>query len=183
MDKPLRAIPAMIGLGILLAVAHNLVKSDPLPWKTQARAAVDLEELIPGEADGGDSTGSAPDPARGIPESEFPITITLDLAKKLFDTGEVVFYDAREEDEYAEGHIAGAVLAPYDEVGGDVEWLEKAAAAPVPIVIYCGGGDCELSLNLGFAISQAGHRRVLVFEEGYGAWQEAGYPTGHAEAP
>ena len=51
------------------------------------------------------------------------------------------------------------------------------------LLVYCGGGDCELSLDLGFALSQAGHRRVLIFEEGYTAWEEAGYPTRTGDAP
>jgi len=172
LDRPSRTVPALLGLGIVLGFAYNAVGPDPVPWIATAKAVVHLEDAAP-----------APGDTLGLPESEFPITVSLEKTKELFDSGRIRILDARDPEEYAEGHIAGAECAPYDEVSGDDAKLQGFAEDPRPIVVYCDGGGCELSIDLGFAISQAGHRRVLVFEEGYPVWAEAGYPTHTGDQP
>lgn len=179
-DRPLRVVPVMILAGVILGVAHNLVSGNPVPWKAEPKTAVALDEMDPGNA-GEDGEAAEPRRLGGIPESEFPVTVDLARAKQLHDGGVAIFLDARDLEEYAEAHIEGALYASYDEFGGDPDWLDEMAVAPKVLVIYCGGGECELSLNLGFALTQAGHRHVVVFEEGIGAWEEAGYPTATGE--
>jgi rhodanese-related sulfurtransferase len=118
-----------------------------------------------------------------IPESEYPVEVHTAKAKSLYDRGGLLVLDARDASEYADGHIKGAVEANADEVVGDLAWMEKTAADPRPILVYCDGGDCELSMDLGFAIAQAGHRRVLVYKDGYPAWKDAGYPVDTGDTP
>jgi len=174
-------VPLILVLGTALGLAYNAADSRPIPWIAQPRTAVSLDSL-----EAADAESSAPETAAdflGIPESEFPIAVSLEKAKELYDSGRVIILDAREEHEYAEGHIKDAVVADYDVVGADLEWLDAMAAEPTVILVYCGGGDCELSMNLGFAISQSGHRHVVVFEDGYTAWKSAGYPTRMGDRP
>lgn len=118
-----------------------------------------------------------------IPESEYPIEIHLEKAKEFYDRGGLLVLDARDLSEYEEGHITGAQSAPTDQMMADLDWMEATAKDPRPIMVYCSGGDCELSMTLGFEIAHTGHRRVLVFEDGYPAWQEAGYPTSTGDKP
>jgi rhodanese-related sulfurtransferase len=118
-----------------------------------------------------------------IPESEFPREISLAQAKAFYDRGGLMVLDSREAEDYAMGHIKDAVHAPHDERVGDVEWLDSMAAKPEPFLIYCDGGTCELSLNLGFAICESGHRKVLILKDGYPAWEDAGYPTSTGNLP
>jgi rhodanese-related sulfurtransferase len=124
-----------------------------------------------------------PDLYADIPESQFPIEIGLAKVKEFYDRRGLLILDAREPDEFAEGHLQGAMSAPADAMMGDVDWLDATAKDPRPIMIYCDGGDCELSLNLGFELTQSGHRKVLVFTDGFLAWKEAGYPTETGETP
>jgi len=44
--------------------------------------------------------------------------------------------DVRTAEEYAEGHIPGAILIPYDEIGARFSEPDKAR----PIVVYCHSG-------------------------------------------
>lgn len=120
---------------------------------------------------------------KDIPESEYPIEIHLAKAKDFYDRGGLLVLDARDLSEYEEGHIKGAVDAPTDEKIADLDWMEATAKDPRPIMVYCSGGDCELSMTLGFEIAHTGHRRVLVFEDGYPAWKDAGYPTATGDTP
>jgi len=197
---------AILVLGVILGLGYNLFNPNKLDWVTKKRGGISLDQAAeagtpkpvprpePGEAADppGDEPADPPQAEAGaqetapgtpeelyadIPTSEFPIEITLAEGKAFWDRGGLLVLDAREADEYGEGHIRGAELAPMDQVVGDLEWLDRMAAEPRPIMVYCGGGDCELSLDLAFAINESGHRRVLVLTDGYPAWEEAGYPV------
>ena len=65
--------------------------------------------------------------------------ITAEEAKKIMDSGEEhIILDTREQDEFDEGHIPGAILIPYTEI-------ENKAEAMLPdkdklILVYCRSG-------------------------------------------
>lgn len=67
------------------------------------------------------------------------VSISADEAKSLIDSESgFIILDARTLDEYAEGHISGAVVIPYDEVA-------NCAASELPdktqlILVYCRSG-------------------------------------------
>jgi len=161
-SEPSRSIP----------VESNPVQSNPAPS---------------GRGENQRMTPATPDPPKDlyadIPESEFPIEVSTAQAKDLYDRGGLLILDARELEEYAGGHIKGAQAAPSDEMVGNIDWLDRTSGDPRPILVYCDGGDCELSLNLGFELSQSGHRKVLVYKDGYEAWSEAGHPVSTGETP
>ena len=46
-----------------------------------------------------------------------------------------------------------------------------------PIVAYCDGKDCDLSIHLGDKIFNMGYKQVYIFFGGWIDWQMAGYPT------
>ncbi len=113
-----------------------------------------------------------------IPDLDRVLQIQLPAVKKFFDARAALFVDARETDEFAAGHIPGALSLPYGDAISDPSRLDQVDARGRPIIIYCGGGTCEASLNLGSAlISQAGKRKVLVFMGGWPDWEGAGYPV------
>ena len=65
--------------------------------------------------------------------------ITAEEAKKIMDSGEEhIILDTREQDEFDEGHIPGAILIPYTEI-------ENKAEKMLPdkdklILVYCRSG-------------------------------------------
>ena len=65
--------------------------------------------------------------------------ITAEEAKKIMDSGEEhIILDTREQDEFDEGHIPGAILIPYTEI-------ENKAIELIPdkdklILVYCRSG-------------------------------------------
>ncbi len=65
--------------------------------------------------------------------------ITPEEAKKIMDSGEEhIILDTREQDEFDEGHIPGAILIPYTEI-------ENKAIEMIPdkdklILVYCRSG-------------------------------------------
>jgi len=112
-----------------------------------------------------------------VPELDTPIEVKIADVKRFYDAGAAVFLDAREAAEYAEGHIAGALSVPFDDVVAKPELITPFQHAGKPIICYCSGGDCELSKDLAKNLLAAGIRRVLVFTDGFPAWKSAGYPV------
>ena len=119
-----------------------------------------------------------------VPDLDQAIEVKLANVKKFFDAGAAVFVDAREAPEYAEGHIAGALSVPFDDAVAKPALLEPFKKMGKPLILYCSGGDCELSKDLARNMLADGIRKVLVFTDGMPAWKAAGYPveTGAAKA-
>jgi len=111
-----------------------------------------------------------------VPDLDQPIEVKLANVKKFFDAGAALFVDAREAPEYAEGHIAGALSVPFDDAVKNPALLEPFKRAGKPLILYCSGGDCELSKDLAKNMLADGIRKVLVFTDGLPAWKAAGYP-------
>jgi len=202
-----QGVIGIVATGCLLGVAQNaLVRygdpKDGLAWrytpptlqslddvvKTQvaappAAAPVSSAPLPPDMNDplqlGGAATAGVPD----VPDVGRPIQIQISKVKAFFDAKAGTIVDARDPAEYAEGHIPGAINMPYDLVVTDPERLEKFDAGGKPIIVYCGGGTCELSMNLGFALVNAGQKKVLVYMGGWPEWSTSGYPIAKGNKP
>ena len=99
-----------------------------------------------------------------------PMLIDLDLAKKLYDRG-VVFVDARDEEEFRESRIVGALNV-------SVVQLTSQVSSNEPVVIYCSGEGCIQSLEMSENLMlDWNFIKVFVFESGWLEWEAAGYPT------
>ena len=65
--------------------------------------------------------------------------ITAEEAKKIMDSGEeCIILDTREQDEFDEGHIPGAILIPYTEIENKAE--EMLPDKDARILVYCRSG-------------------------------------------
>lgn len=82
--------------------------------------------------------------------------------------------DVRSRDTYAEGHIAGAISMPLDELKRRAP--ELAAATTTEYVVYCGNGS-NLGPQAARALTAAGHPATRNLGAGYSAWKAAGQPT------
>jgi hydroxyacylglutathione hydrolase len=79
--------------------------------------------------------------------------------------------DVREPDEYAAGHIDGALHVPLGELAERIERLPEGR----PVVTYCGHGErAATAVSL---LERAGLGPPLNLDGGFGAWEEAGYPV------
>jgi rhodanese-related sulfurtransferase len=101
--------------------------------------------------------------------------ISLENARALF--GQAVFVDARSKEDYAAGHIGGAVSLPLHEF--DAEWANFTSTVPpeLELIVYCSGGDCELSHKLAERLAQANYKSIFVLTAGYDAWKAGNLPV------
>ena len=86
--------------------------------------------------------------------------------------GDVVVLDVRPPDEFAEGHLPGAVNIPPDELEARLAELDPA----LEIVAYCRGPFCVYSVDAVVNLRARGFKARRL-EEGLPEWRAAGLPV------
>lgn len=86
--------------------------------------------------------------------------ISQEEAKEMMDAGDAVVLDVREQSEYDDGHIPGAVLLPVGSID------EDTAAAVIPeksatVLVYCRSGN--RSKTAAAALAELGYTDVCEF--------------------
>lgn len=102
--------------------------------------------------------------------------IALNDAYAVYQRGEVLFFDARSQEDYAAGHIRGAVNLPVHAFIDSLSFLE-GLDSDLLLITYCDGADCNASIDLAADLKMMGFSRVVFFFGGWQEWQAAGYPT------
>jgi molybdopterin/thiamine biosynthesis adenylyltransferase/rhodanese-related sulfurtransferase len=93
--------------------------------------------------------------------------------RELVEAGDVLVVDVREQDEWDEGHIPGAVHIPR----GNLESrIERAAPDPGrPIVLYCSAGN--RSAFAARTLDELGYEDVSSLAGGFTDWKRNGFPV------
>jgi rhodanese-related sulfurtransferase len=99
--------------------------------------------------------------------------IGLDEAKAMLDSGNAVVVDVRQPDEWAAGHVAGAIHIPVDDVLTRIDELP----GDKDLLFICAQGvrsglACEMAAAMSIAPD-----RLYNIEEGTPAWIKKSYPT------
>ena len=84
----------------------------------------------------------------------------------------VTVLDVRPEDDFALGHLPGAVNIPLAELERRIGELPKSQE----VIAYCRGPYCVLSFEAVAALRARGYR-VRRLEDGYPEWKAAGLPV------
>ncbi|MCS7337744.1 MAG: rhodanese-like domain-containing protein [Verrucomicrobiae bacterium] len=116
--------------------------------------------------------------------------IGLDRAKALFAdarraSGLVVFLDARDEKQFAAGHIPGAYLFNHYRAERYLPNVLPVCMNAQQVVIYCYGADCEDSEFAAVLLRNAGvpNEKLFVYTGGYAEWHANGLPIATGPAP
>jgi len=108
-----------------------------------------------------------------------PVNIPVDASKKYFDDG-ALFIDGREPSEFAQGHIKGAINISYKEFKDLPPEKKSEIMKDIPknraIVSYCGGGECEISIDNAYEFAKIGYENVNIYLGGLLEWQSKSYP-------
>lgn len=103
-------------------------------------------------------------------DTEPPVS-ARELAK-LVKEGAVTVVDVRPEQEYAAGHLPGAINVPVESLRRRSGELPRQR----PLVVYCRGPYCVLALDALEYLHQKGFK-VRRLEESVAEWQRAGLPV------
>lgn len=102
--------------------------------------------------------------------------VTSEEAYGMFREKKAVFIDARDQWDFAEGHIPGALNIPeykFEENDPQVTDLVKNSS----YVIYCGDDDCDVSMRLAEKLRNIGFTDLYVYSFGWKNWTEKKYPV------
>jgi rhodanese-related sulfurtransferase len=156
--RPIRDAIGLVLFGILFGIAANLISPRGIPWvgdfsRGAALANRSEEEL-----------------------AELPPVVELADVKAAIASGDslLAVLDARLPEDYAGGHLPGALNLSVDNLDEFYAPLKAKLERTNRIIVYCDGGDCELSHDLAEALKGYGHKRVQLFAGGIAAWTEAG---------
>jgi len=94
--------------------------------------------------------------------------------KKRLDAGEkLILVDTREDSEWTQGHLPGAIHLGKGIIERDIETTIPDHHAP--IVLYCGGGF--RSAIAAESLQKMGYTNVISMDGGWKGWTGAGFPT------
>lgn len=94
--------------------------------------------------------------------------------KRRMDAGEkIVLVDVREESEWAQGHLPGAMHLGKGIIERDIE--QRVPDTNAKIVLYCGGGF--RSALTADNLQKMGYTNVESMDGGWKGWIGAGLPT------
>jgi len=94
-------------------------------------------------------------------------------ARDRIDAGEPVVVDVREQDEWDEGHIAGAVHIPRGHLESRIERLAPDTSRPV--IVYCSAGN--RSAFAAKTLADLGYEDVVSLAGGFTDWKRNGFPV------
>ena len=93
-------------------------------------------------------------------------------ARELIETGDPLILDVREQDEWDEGHIPGAVHIPRGNLESRIE--SAAADRARSIVVYCAAGN--RSAFAAKTLEELGYEDVVSLAGGFTDWKRNGFP-------
>ncbi len=106
------------------------------------------------------------------PESTKVPSISADELHARRESGAApVVIDVRTPNEYASGHIPGAINIPFDQVAQRIAEIET----PQGVALYCMVGPRARKGES--ALLAAGYEKIFHLEGGLAAWQAAGLPV------
>jgi rhodanese-related sulfurtransferase len=94
--------------------------------------------------------------------------------KRRIDAGEnLTLVDVREDNEWAQGHLPGALHLGKGIIERDIE--QRVPQTDAKLVLYCGGGF--RSALVAESLQKMGYTNVESMDGGWKGWRDAGLPT------
>ena len=96
-------------------------------------------------------------------------SVSASYVKKVLDTDKATVVDARPMKRmYAKGHVPGAISIPDSSFAKQTDMLP--ADKKSPLIFYCGGMKCPLSVKSAIKAKDLGYSDVKLFQGGYPEW-------------
>jgi len=99
-------------------------------------------------------------------------SVSAAYVKKVLDAGKATVVDARPmKRKYAKGHVPGAISIPDSSFKKLTHMLPTDKKSP--LIFYCGGMKCPLSVKSAIKAKGLGYSDVKLFQGGYPEWKKA----------
>lgn len=161
----LRQVLTILVLAVILSLGLNLFSPNRIAYIGNYRTlSSGNDPIVPPNATPGD-----------------PPFIAVDVAALEFNFGNAIFVDTREPEDFECGTIPGSINIPFDYLPDDgmAKYLDSALGGvdrDHPIITYCSGEECDLSLHLARNLQALGYSRLSIFFGGSREWKKLGLP-------
>jgi rhodanese-related sulfurtransferase len=114
----------------------------------------------------------------GLSVIETPEVIRL-FREPGYDQEQIVFIDARKEEDYQAGHVPGAYQFDRFQLAKYMPAVYPICQQAQQVVVYCHGGDCEDSIFAAVLLRDAGmaKEKLFVYGGGWTEWETNGVPV------
>ena len=154
----------IFAVGCVLAAIVNAMRLDGLRWDGTGIHALDLER-------------EAEQPIPGVDRIE-----DLSTVLSAFNNGDATFVDARDAEDYARGHVAGAVLLPASELGPRLTERAFSHLPPdLPVIVYGQAPGCPVASRACRFLKEAGFVELRLFVPGWNVLKLSEVPRGSGE--
>ena len=160
LQKTIKEIIILVGISVTLALVVNFLSPKGIAFFGQWDTSKGVITASPNKSE------------EGIPQEINSVA----RAKEIFDSGNVLFVDARSQDDYEDGHIRGAVSFPVGRFDEQIESFLNQHSPEIRIITYCSGRTCEDSHHLARLLADIGFTHVSVFIDGFPGWEAQGFP-------
>jgi rhodanese-related sulfurtransferase len=91
--------------------------------------------------------------------------------------GGAAVVDARFSEDYAAGHIPGAINIPVNQRAAAGRMLARRAGRDAKVILYCQSAGCPFSKQVGRVLWRDGYRNLYVFRGGWDEWEATARPA------
>ena len=167
----------ILALGLGVGWGARALQAPDFTLVTEAAPTADTSEVK------ALAEGAAPSPDAGVADTLKSVSFE-DIFSELLDKENVSFIDARDRGSYLAGRLPGAIHLDAEAVEADRSLVSTAlegVSMSQVLVVYCSGGNCDLSRRLGIILQEGGRGPVLLYEGGYQDWLEFEGPVEEGE--
>ncbi|MBM4325844.1 MAG: rhodanese-like domain-containing protein [Deltaproteobacteria bacterium] len=98
-------------------------------------------------------------------------------ARQSLDDGATIFLDARDEEDFQDSHIKGALSMPSARKEERFPRLEPMLPKEGGIIVYCTNPECHMAEQVAAFLAQLGYENLRIMTSGLEGWTKAGYPV------
>jgi rhodanese-related sulfurtransferase len=109
-------------------------------------------------------------------------SISPDQAYAAFQSQSSLFLDARSPEEYARGHIPGALNLPTKDFDSRFPALADRIESAKSIIVYCRSVECSDAVEVAEKLRELIPNSIGVFDRGWETWRAA-YPSKQGDQP
>lgn len=102
-----------------------------------------------------------------------PVTFLAGARTRVDDAATMVF-DARVPEQYEAGHLPRALSLPVADVAHRIGTYVSQLTPETPILVYCGGADCDDALELALRLREYGFTDLTLYPGGFAEWTTYG---------
>jgi 3-mercaptopyruvate sulfurtransferase SseA len=106
-------------------------------------------------------------------ESEWPVATYQDMVQHL-ENGTALFLDAREPEEFEQGHLPGAINFPSSQLQDSYETIGVTFPrdeGEALLIVYCQGDPCEQSHDVLDYLRKFEFENLMIYLGGWNEWR------------